>query len=288
MANVKLMHGFDEAARDYTRIERALSFLVEEAGAQPSLDRLADEVGLSSHHFQRVFQRWAGVSPKRFLQYLTKEHALSLLARGDSVFDTAIEVGLSGPSRLHDLLVVSEAATPGELRNGGRGLELGFDFSPSPFGLCLVVESPRGLSMLSFVGEEDETSARLEIARRFPEAGIQRRRGLAASWIEPIFRPTIGAHPLRLHLFGTQFQLKVWQALLSIPEGSLSTYAALAKAVGQPAAARAVGTAVGQNPIAFLIPCHRVIRAVGTRGGYRWGPIRKAALIGLEQARTAR
>ncbi len=277
---------FEEAAQDYARIERALLHLEASREAQPSLEELALESGLSPPHFQRVFQRWAGVSPKRFLQFLTKAHALELLAQGASVLDASIAVGLSGPSRLHDLLVHSEALSPGELKRAGRDLTLGFDFGHSPFGRILVVESPRGLAMLSFVETDDEERADLEIKTRFPMARITRADGRAEFWSDAIFDHTAPSSELRLHLRGTRFQLKVWQALLEVPEGSLTTYAALAKAIGQPSASRAVGSAVGQNPIVCLIPCHRVIRALGTRGGYRWGPIRKAALIGLEQAKT--
>lgn len=287
MARAKL-HGdvsFAEAAADYARIEDALRYLEAHAEEQPDLATLAGRASLSLPHFQRIFQRWAGVSPKRFLQYLTKEHARSLLAEGTSVLDTSLAVGLSAPSRLHDLLVEHEALSPGELKRGASGLALTFDLGPSPFGLALFVESHRGLVMLSFLDDGDESAARREIEARLPAAAARREHGRAAFWAARVFRPEREAEALRLHLRGTAFQLKVWQALLAIPEGSLTTYAALARAVGMPSAARAVGTAVGQNPIACLIPCHRVIRALGTRGGYRWGPARKAALIALEQAR---
>lgn len=274
-----------EASADYARIEDALLYLAEHADEQPSLEALAARASLSAPHFQRVFQRWAGVSPKRFVQYLTKTHALSLLEAGRSVFDASLEVGLSSPSRLHDLLVEHEALSPGEVRRGGQGLELVFDLGPTPFGPAVFAESARGLVALSFLERDDEAAALSELAARLPRARLERGPERAAYWAERIFESAVSAAELRLHLRGTRFQLKVWQALLAVPEGSLTTYAAIAHAIGAPAASRAVGAAVGQNPIALLVPCHRVIRSIGLFGGYRWGLARKAALIASEQAK---
>lgn len=275
----------DEAAADYARIQDAIEYLAAHADEQPSLEVLAARASLSAPHFQRVFQRWAGVSPKRYLQYLTKAHALSLLGAGRTVFDAALEVGLSGPSRLHDLLVEHEALSPGEARRGGEGLELAFDLGPTPFGAAVFAESARGLVALSFLDGADEAMARAELGRRLPRATLKRTPGRAAAWAERIFRPEANAPELRLHLRGSRFQLKVWQALLEVPEGSLTTYSALARALGAPSASRAVGAAIGQNPIALLVPCHRVIRSIGLLGGYRWGAARKAALIASEQVK---
>lgn len=272
---------------DYRRIERAIRFLAEDFQSQPSLDEVATRVGLSSFHFQRLFRRWAGVSPKRFVQYLTAEHAKTLLQRSSSVLDAAWGAGLSGPGRLHDLVVAVEAVTPGELKQGGQGLEIRYGCHPTPFGECLVAVTPRGVCALSFVGEDGRVAARRELQRAWPRATLLEDGAASAPVVMAVFaRKGEGERGLRLLLKGTNLQLKVWSALLRLPEGTAVTYADVARAVGAPRAARAVGTALGHNPVGVLIPCHRVLRSTGAFGGYRWGETRKRALLAWEAARA--
>ncbi len=269
---------------DYQRIEEAIRFLEKHAVEQPSLDAVADYVGLSPCHFQRLFKRWAGVSPKRFLQYLTVEHARQLLRDSASVLDASYEVGLSGPGRLHDLFVSVDAVTPGEFKSAGVNLELGYAFHDTPFGTCLVAESRRGICHLGFVAGANRTQALAELRRNWPEASLAEHCEAGRLAIRQAFSPAAcaGQPPIRVLLKGTNFQVKVWEALLKIPEGVAVSYGALAEAVGRPGAGRAVGTAVGRNPIAYLIPCHRVLRSNGAVGGYRWGTARKKAILGYE------
>ncbi|MFA5851199.1 MAG: methylated-DNA--[protein]-cysteine S-methyltransferase [Spirochaetales bacterium] len=290
------MNKFDS---DYARVEAAIKYIEAQAARQPSLDKVAEYIGLSPYHFQRLFTRWAGVSPKRFLEYITVEAAKQLLAESASVLDAALDVGLSGPSRLHDLFVNAEAMTPGEFKRSGEGLEIRYCFGATAFGDCLVAASPRGLCSLEFLDAANPGAApaALEaLKRRWPNATFIADPApceVALSRLAPGAAPhqadsaipakTLrGQIPLRLHLRGTNFQLKVWQALLAIPEGRLVTYGKLAEMIGSPGSARAVGTALGQNPIGLLIPCHRVLRASGEIGGYKWGIERKKALIAYE------
>ncbi len=269
---------------DYQRIEEAIRFLEKHAIAQPSLDEVAEYVGLSPFHFQRLFKRWAGVSPKRFLQYLTVESARQLLRDSASVLDVSYEVGMSGPGRLHDLFVSIDAVTPGEFKSAGVNLELRYAFHDTPFGTCLVAESPRGISHLGFVDGDNRTQALAELRQNWREASIAEHFDAGRRAIRQAFSPAdcAGQPPIKVLLKGTNFQVKVWEALLKIPEGAAVSYGALAEAVGRPGADRAVGTAVGRNPIAYLIPCHRVLRSNGTVGGYRWGTARKKAMLGYE------
>jgi AraC family transcriptional regulator of adaptative response/methylated-DNA-[protein]-cysteine methyltransferase len=272
---------------DYRRVERAIRFLAEDFQSQPSLDAVAGRVGLSPFHFQRLFRRWAGVSPKRFVQYLTAEHAKALLRRSASVLDAAWGAGLSGPGRLHDLVVAVEAVTPGELKRGGEGLEIRYGFHATPFGECLVAVTGRGVCALSFVAGDGRAAAKRELQQAWPGATLVEDAEASAPVVMAVFaRRGRGERRLRLLLKGTNLQLKVWSALLRLPEGTAVTYADVARAVGQPRAARAVGTALGQNPIGVLIPCHRVLRSTGAFGGYRWGEARKRALLAWEAART--
>jgi AraC family transcriptional regulator of adaptative response/methylated-DNA-[protein]-cysteine methyltransferase len=272
---------------DYTRVEHAIRFLEEHAHEQPSLERVASLVGLSEFHFQRLFQRWAGVSPKRFLQALTVDQAKRLLET-TSVLETAHGVGLSGPGRLHDLFVRVEAMTPGEYRGGGAGLSIRWGSHATPFGEALLAVTPRGLCHLAFVRGSVEGELR-ELAERWPGATLVRDAAAGAPYAEELARRARGRprRELGLLLKGTTFQLKVWQALLRVAPGALVSYSQLAEEAGVTGSARAVGTAVGQNPIGYLVPCHRVIRATGALGEYRWGADRKRAIVAFEQARRA-
>jgi len=270
--------------QDYPRIEKAIRYIEAHADEQPSLERVADAIGLSPYHFQRLFQRWAGVSPKRFLQYLTAEQAKKLLHQSASVLDAAYGAGLSSPGRLHDLMVAVEAITPGEYKARGLGLEIRYGIHDTPFGPCLLATTARGICALAFI--DDETRALEELHQQWPGATLVRDEQAGRPLIATIFSPapTSDETPLRLLLRGTNLQIQVWKALLRIPEGNLVSYSALAQSLGLPRSARAVANAVGKNPIAYLIPCHRVLRSTGEIGGYRWGIPRKKAILARELA----
>lgn len=268
---------------DYLRVEKAIRFLDDNFRRQPSLGEVAAAVGISEYHFQRLFRRWAGVSPKRFLQFLTADYARALLEQRWTVLDAAYEAGLSGMGRLHDLMVSVEAATPGEVRRRGAGLEIGWGVHPSPFGECLVGVTDRGICALHFLDGREGAEAVLR--ERWPRARLLPAPAEAARLVDRIFRGRQEGAPLALHLQGTNFQVRVWEALLRVPAGAATTYEQVAHDAGAAAAVRAVGTAVGANPVAFLIPCHRVIRKTGAFGEYRWGAARKRALLGWEAAR---
>jgi AraC family transcriptional regulator of adaptative response/methylated-DNA-[protein]-cysteine methyltransferase len=271
-------------ARDYRRVAEALRFIDARRAEQPDLARVAEAIGLSEFHFQRLFVRWAGVTPKRFLQFLTKEHAVRLLAEGATVLDAARATGLSGGSRLHDLLVVAEGVSPGEVRAAYQGVEIAWGVHPSPFGACLLGTTSRGLCALAFVDGED---AEAKLRSDFPRATIRRDPRATRALAARIFdrqTPASSDAPLSVVMRGTPFQLRVWQALLAIPAGTACSYQALAQAVGAPSATRAVANAVGDNRIAYLIPCHRVIRSIGQFGDYAWGAERKRAILGREWA----
>jgi len=271
---------------DGERVERAIRYLEANRCEQPGLSDVAASAGLSEHHFQRLFQRWAGVSPKRFLQFLTAEHARRLLDGSRSVLDAAWDAGLSGPGRLHDLTVNVHALTPGEMKRRGEGVVVRYGFHGSPFGECLLAVTERGICGLAFVVDGGREDALDHLRRRWPMA--ERRRDDRATRVtaERVFAD--GQVGLALDVRGTNFQIRVWEALLRVPEGALTTYAGLARGVGAPKAARAVGSAVARNPISFLIPCHRVIRSTGAFGNYRWGTARKKAIVGWEAARAER
>jgi len=267
----------------YERIAGIIRYLDERHDEQPGLASLAGRAGWSPCHFHRLFSAWAGVTPKDFLQCLTLAHAKALLRKGESVLDAALESGLSGPGRLHDLCVSLDAASPGEWKSGGAGWEIVFGFAETPFGQCLLGESPRGICHLAFVEERGEAEEALRQA--WLSGRLVRNDRAAARLAARIFRrPSPGEKgaPLRAFVRGTAFQVRVWRALLQLPAGSLVTYGRLAAFIGQPKAARAVGAAVGQNPLAYLIPCHRVIRETGLMGEYRWGAVRKRAIVGWE------
>ena len=273
---------------DYERIARVIRYLDEHHAEQPDLLTLAAHAGLSPFHFHRLFSTWTGVTPKDLLQCLTLVHAKALLRNGASVLDSALETGLSGPGRLHDLCVSLEGASPGEVKSGGAHWTITAGFGSGPFGSCLVAESVRGICHLSFIEGGTEKTAWAELRENWPNARLRRDDRAATRISAQIFaRPTPGAacRQLRAIVKGTAFQLRVWRALMQVPPGRLITYGRLAAAVGQPGAARAVGTAVGRNPLAYLIPCHRVIRETGALGDYRWGKVRKHALVTWEIAR---
>lgn len=282
---------------DYRRVERAIRFLERNRAAQPELQAVADHVGLSKYHFHRLFQRWAGTTPKRFLQHLTVEHARSLLEDSEPVLHAAYRSGLSGGGRLHDHFVRIEAATPGDVRRGGAGLRIRTGVHPSPFGEALLAATDRGICFLAFLPDPgtaeraaSEEEARAALKRRWPDAETVQEPELTEALARRAFRvleEDASTEPLVLHLRGTNFQLQVWRALLRIPPGRLASYGALAELVGRPGAARAVGGAVGANPVSFLIPCHRVIRSGGDIGSYRWGASRKRAMLGWEAALDA-
>lgn len=266
-----------QAEIDYARIEKAIAFLGEHQVEQPDLARMARHVHLSPFHFQRLFTRWAGVSPAQFLRHLTREAALERLKSGSKVLDTALALGLSGPGRLHDLVVGTDGMSPGEIQSGGGRVEIRYGMIPTRFGSAFLAWTPRGICTLRFVGSNAMKEALEELRSAWPGADFRH---------DPLSALEKGSGLLEkrpvLHLRGTPFQLHVWRALLEIPEGTLVGYQTLAKAVGHPKASRAVGTAVGANPVALLIPCHRVIRQTGVLGNYRWGAERKKILSAWE------
>ncbi|HEX6269183.1 MAG TPA: methylated-DNA--[protein]-cysteine S-methyltransferase [Anaerolineales bacterium] len=266
---------------DYLRIEQAILYLENHYKDQPSLEEVAANIGLSEYHFQRLFTRWAGVSPKRFLQFLTKEGAKELLGRSENLLDTTHQVGLSSLGRLHDLFVTTEAVTPGEYKSRGAGVTIRYGLHASPFGKCLVAVTERGICHLGFV-QASEGDAIDRLVTDWKEARMIEDYQSTAPLVEPIFDLSYRVKPLNLHLRGTNFQLKVWEALLQVPAGAVITYEGIAASIGKPSAMRAVGTAVGHNPVAVLIPCHRVIRKVGEFGNYRHGSLRKKALLARE------
>ena len=270
---------------DYARVEKAIRYLDENFRRQPELAEVAAAVGLSEYHFQRLFRRWAGVTPKRFLQFLTAEYARGLLQESSTVLEAAYEAGLSGPGRLHDLLVNVDGVTPGEARRLGAGVVIRYGVHPSPFGECLVAATDRGVCAITFLDDRGEAAALAGVSARWPNADLRRDPGATAPLAERIFAAG-DRDPVPLHLDGTNFQIRVWEALLRVPGGSLVTYEQIATSLGSPTAVRAVGTAVGRNPIAYAIPCHRVIRKTGAFGEYRWGPARKRAILGWEAARS--
>lgn len=272
---------------DYVRIEKAIRYLDENFHRQPSLAEVAQAVGLSEYHFQRLFRRWAGISPKRFLQFLTAEHAKQLLRDSRSTLDVAFSVGLSGPGRLHDLLVSTEAMTPGEVKQAGAGLLVRYGIHPGPFGESLLALTDRGICALAFLPGGEKESAVEELRRRWPAAELREDATATLPVLQRVFDGSRELPaPLGLHLRGTNFQIRVWEALLRIPSGAVATYEDVARMIGSPGAARAVGSAVAANPVAYLIPCHRVIRGTGAFGEYRWGSARKRAILGWEAARA--
>lgn len=275
-------------AHDYARVRRAIEFVSETWQDQPSLETIAAHVGLSPAHFQKLFKRWAGISPKAFLQAITVDHARELLRDSASVLDAAYEVGLSGPGRLHDLFVDHEAMTPGDYKRGGAGLEIDVGVHDSPFGRAVIMTTARGVCGLAFADDESgERAAIDDMMARWPNATYRQDPARTAPVAQRIFAPERwrARDPLKVVLIGTDFEIRVWENLLRLPLGRAVTYSDLACTIGAPKAARAVGSAVGRNPISFVVPCHRVLRKGGGLGGYHWGVTRKQAILGWEAAR---
>ena len=275
------------SAKDYHLVEQAIRFLDGNAGRQPELREVAASVGLSEFHFQRLFQRWAGVSPKRFLQFQTTQEAKRVLAETGDLLDASYDSGLSGPGRLHDLMVSVEAVTPGEYKRKGEGLAISWGVHATPFGPCFLALTSRGVCALDFLEPDSESDALERLRAVWEYARIEHAPETTAGVAARIFAADAKQQaPLALLVKGTNFQIKVWEALLRIPAGRITTYAGLAGSIGRPRAARAVGSAVAANHIAYLIPCHRVIRNTGAFGEYRWGPMRKRILLSRELAQA--
>lgn len=271
---------------NYNRIAEAIDYIKTNFREQPNLDQVAEKVHLSPFHFQRLFTEWAGTSPKKFLQYISVEYAKRVLKENKStLFEAAWETGLSGTSRLHDLFINIEGMTPAEYKNGGKNLIINYSFAESPFGDLIVASTTKGVCYMAFHNNEEQAIEALRT--RFPNALFNRKLDLLQQNALFIFQNDWSKLPeIKLHLKGTDFQLKVWETLLKIPMGQLSTYGSVAEKIGSPNASRAVGSAIGSNPVAFLIPCHRVIQSAGTFGGYMWGSTRKTAIIGWESAKV--
>jgi AraC family transcriptional regulator, regulatory protein of adaptative response / methylated-DNA-[protein]-cysteine methyltransferase len=271
---------------NFKRVAEALEYITQNFKQQPQLEEIAARVHVSPFHFQRIFTEWAGTTPKKFLQYISLEHAKKLLKENQAtLFETAHETGLSGTSRLHDLFINIEGMTPAEYKNGGRNLSINYSFAESPFGDLIVASTQKGICYMAFADEEENAFSLLQ--SHFPNAGFKQVVDLIQQNALFIFtHDWQKLNQIKLHLKGTDFQLKVWETLLKIPMGRLSTYGTIAQQIEKPNASRAVGTAIASNPVAFLIPCHRVIQSTGTFGGYMWGTTRKTAIIGWEGART--
>ncbi|MBU3025197.1 methylated-DNA--[protein]-cysteine S-methyltransferase [Zobellia galactanivorans] len=271
---------------NYCRIAEAIDYIQQNFTEQPTLEEIAEKVHLSPFHFQRLFTEWAGVSPKKFLQFISVQHAKSILENSQTtLFETAYKTGLSGTGRLHDLFVKIEGMTPGEFKNKGENLSINHSFAQSPFGEIIVASTHKGICYMGFVDNRKIAFSALE--KRFPKANfIQQTDDIQQNALQIYTQDWSKINKIKLHLKGTDFQLKVWEALLKIPEGNLVTYGSIANLIQNPKASRAVGTAIGNNPIAFLIPCHRVIQSTGLFGGYMWGSTRKTAIIGWEASKA--
>ncbi|MDM1296681.1 methylated-DNA--[protein]-cysteine S-methyltransferase [Sphingobacterium sp. N143] len=270
---------------DFQRIAKAIHFLQENFKAQPTLGQIASHVYMSEAHFQRMFTAWAGTSPKKFLQYISLNHAKSLL-KENNIAETTFRLGLSSSSRLHELFINIEGMTPAEYKNDGANLLISYQYYETLFGPIIIASTPKGICHIAY--EENKALAFETLLQRFPNANYQQQTNrMHDNALKALNPQDKDISQIKLHLKGTEFQLKVWEALLKIPMGNLSTYGAIASQLGNPKASRAVGTAVGSNPIAYLIPCHRVIQNTGIFGGYRWDPVRKTAMIGWESLHTA-
>lgn len=274
----------NQSVIDYERIEKALFYIEKNFLSQPNLKEIAESVHLSEYHFERLFKRWAGTSPQRFLHFLTKEYAKELLTKSKDVLEVTYAAGLSSPGRLHDLFVTYDAMTPGEVKRNGEGLNITFGFHPSPFGECMIAVTDRGICGLTFLSTGSRNSTINELKSKWHEARFTEDADITRVYVDEIFDPPQNGKkaPLHLLLRGTNFQIKVWEALLKIPAGNVVTYNDVACALKEPTASRAVGNAVANNPIGYLIPCHRVIKKIGTFGEYRWGAQRKKAILGWE------
>jgi AraC family transcriptional regulator, regulatory protein of adaptative response / methylated-DNA-[protein]-cysteine methyltransferase len=279
---------FSGAADDYAVVRRAIAFISENWRAQPEIDEIAAAVGTTTADLHHVFRRWAGLTPKAFLQAITLDNARRLLRSSASVLDAAYEVGLSGPGRLHDLFVTHEAMSPGEWKSGGEGLSVAYGFHPSPFGSALVMTTERGLAGLAFADPGEEDAALADMRGRWPKARYGEDKERTGAIARRIFDPTMWRpeRPLRVVLIGTDFEVRVWETLLGIPMGHATTYSNIAAKLGKPTASRAVGAAVGKNPVSFVVPCHRVMGKSGNLTGYHWGITRKRAMLGWEAGRV--
>jgi AraC family transcriptional regulator of adaptative response/methylated-DNA-[protein]-cysteine methyltransferase len=276
------------AAADYDVVRRAIAFLSEHWRAQPEIEAVAEAAGVSTTELHHLFRRWAGITPKAFLQAITLDHARRLLRDSASVLDASLEVGLSGPGRLHDLFVTHEAMSPGEWKSGGAGLTVSYGFHPSPFGTALVMATERGLAGLAFADPGGERSALADIAGRWPRASLVEDTARTAPLAQRVFDVKLwrAERPLRVVLIGTDFEVRVWETLLKIPMGRAMTYSDIAASIRAPKAARAVGAAVGKNPISFVVPCHRALGKNGDLTGYHWGLTRKRAMLGWEAGKV--
>ena len=281
------MNDYSQQSGDFQRIEKAIRFIEINFKSQPTLDQIADSVHLSKYHFDRLFKRWAGISPVQFLQFMTLDYTKQKLLESKSILETALEAGLSGPSRLHDLFVTFEAMTPGDFKRQGAGLKISYGFCDSPFGECLLATTRHGICYLGFVEEGQRSKELGQLFQTWPGSRFTEDSTAACSIASQIFRidPHQPQRPFNLLLKGTNFQINVWKALLNIPEGCVLSYQDIASHIGHPSAFRAVANAIAINPVAYLIPCHRVIAKSGKINQYRWGAARKKALLGWEAAR---
>jgi AraC family transcriptional regulator of adaptative response/methylated-DNA-[protein]-cysteine methyltransferase len=277
------------ALRDYDSVRRAIAFISEHWRAQPDIEAMADAAGVTPDELHHLFRRWAGLTPKAFMQALTLDHAKGLLRDSASVLDAALDSGLSGPSRLHDLFVTHEAMSPGEWKTGGAGMTLQYGFHPSPFGTAIVIASGRGLAGLAFADPGQEQTALADMRRRWPNATCVEDHAGTAALAQRIFDTRLWRpdQPLRVVLIGTDFEVRVWEALLKIPMGCATTYSDVAANIRSPKASRAVGAAVGRNPVSFVVPCHRVLGKSGALTGYHWGITRKQAMLGWEAGQVS-
>jgi len=282
------LHDFSHQSDNFRRIEKAIQYIEENFKSRPNLDQIAASVHLSRYHFDRLFKRWAGVSPIQFMQYLTLDYTKRKLARSQSILEASLDAGLSGPGRLHDLFVTFEAMTPGEFKNQGAGLEISYGISTTPFGECLLAKTKRGICHLGFAEDGQRPTDQDPLILKWPRATLIEKNHEIGPVIKDIFNPEHGrdAIPFNLHLKGTNFQINVWKALLRIPEGWVVSYQDIAAYLGRPKAFRAVANAIAINPVGYLIPCHRVIAKSGNIHRYRWGSARKKALLGWEAAHT--
>ncbi len=283
------MKDYSQEAQDYKRIEKAIQFIEDNFTSQPTLDEIAHSVHLSKYHFNRIFKRWAGIGPVRFLQFITLAYTKQNLAKSKSILETSLEAGLSGPGRLHDLFVSFDAMTPGDFKKQGAGVEIAYGFCDSPFGECLAAKTKRGICHFGFVQEDSRSKAVNQLFDKWPEAEFTENFISINSIVNSIFThdPTRESQPFNLFIKGTNFQINVWKALLKIPGGSVVSYQDIASYIGRPKAFRAVASAIALNPVAYLIPCHRVIAKSGKIHKYRWGSLRKKAMIGWEAAKRA-
>ena len=279
---------FEQQALDFERIEKAIQFVESNYHQQPELETIAGHIGISEYHFQRLFKRWVGISPKRFLQFITKENAKKLLLKSENLLEVAFKTGLSGSGRLHDLFVNCEAMTPGEYREKGAGLQINFAYHMTPFGECLIGVTDRGICGIYFIHQGNREHYFRVLQKTWPQAELINNSNNTQPVLKAIFDPEAWSksNPFQLFVRGTNFQIKVWEALLQIPEGMVLTYEDIAAKIGNPNAVRAVGSAVAKNPISYLIPCHRIIRKIGEFGNYQGGPARKKAILAWESARV--